>query len=109
MKITNQELQILIGGLASLSQLKTGPKISYNAAYTLKSAGKAWEIIESLRVPLSARAEAEPETVSKEWAELMAMEVEFEARPVTMEQLEGCVDAEQITASLLLQLGDFII
>lgn len=108
MKITNQKLQSLIQGLSSLAQLRTGAKLSYNVSFTLTHAAREWDIVEKIRAPLQARLEAEPEAVEKEWNELMAQEVEFPSRAVKMVDLEACLDADKITASLLMQLEDFI-
>lgn len=95
-------------GLSELLVLRTGPKIAYNIAYTLKKASAEYDVVEAIRVPMFARYEKETEQVEKEWAELMARQIEFEARPVAMSDLEQCVDADKITGALLLKLGDFI-
>lgn len=108
MKLTNKKLQDLIIGLTELSQLRTGPKIAYNIAHTLRDAGATWDVVELVRGQLNKRFESEPEAVTAEWQDIMALEVEINALPVSYENLEACIDADKITAVLLLQLDAFI-
>lgn len=117
MKISNHKLITvvsetvsigLIPALIELAALRTGVKVGYNVAYTLKKASEAQEIINTLKKPLELRYAKEKKQVDKEWTELMLSESEFEARPITLSDLEGILDSDKITPTLILNLGDFI-
>ena len=110
MKITNNQLiNGLVPALNQLSQLRTGSKIAYCVAYTLKKIVPEYEAFEAVRKQLNERYEAEKEQVDKEFLELMSLPVEFEVRAINATDLDSCLDSDKVTAAMLLQLGDFII
>lgn len=106
MKITNRQLiNELQPGLNALAVLRTGPKIAYNVAYSLKKIVPLIEAFMEIYNPLNDETPKD----EKALIELFNIEIDVELRPITSVNLSEIKDIDLLTPAIVFLLGDFII